>query len=183
MILAAIKDNLFSSSYTAINISSKVTILDAIHFLARRLVEMETIVNCFRKGGFQVCSEDQPMEELEDQPLALPEVINSESYLHINDSAPFYTENDGIEDEIVEALRTKTSQQQDDDDLEDEPSVPRVTDVAATHSVQLLQLYFTEQGFNDKLQYALDACADEVKKKASKAMKQSTLDLYMSVVN
>ena len=144
---------------------------------------METIVNCFCKGGFQVCSEDQSMEELEDQPPALPEVINSESYLQIDDSAPCYTEDDGIEDEIVEALRTKTSPQQDDDNLEDEPSVARVTHAAARHSVQLLQRYFTEQGFSDKLQYALDACADEVMKKASAAMKQSTLDFHMSVVN
>ena len=106
---------------------------------------METIVNCFPKGGFQVCSKEQPIEELEDQPPALPKVINNESYLHIEDSAPCYKENDGIEDEIFEALRTNTSQQQDDDDLEDEPSVPRVTDAAARHSVQLLQPYFTEQ--------------------------------------
>ena len=36
---------------------------------------------------------------------------------------------------------------------------------------------------SDKLQCALDACADEVTKKASVAMKQSTLELHMSVVN
>ena len=47
-------------------------------------MKIETIVNCFCKEGFQVCSEDQPMEELEDQPPALPEMINSESYLHID---------------------------------------------------------------------------------------------------
>ena len=45
---------------------------------------METIANCFLKGGFQVCSEGQPMEEPEDQP-ALSEVTNSDSYLHIDD--------------------------------------------------------------------------------------------------
>ena len=62
-------------------------------------MKMETIVNCFRKGGFQVCSE--PMEEPEDQPSALPEVINSDSYLDIDDEAPCYAENDSIEDEML----------------------------------------------------------------------------------
>ena len=81
MTLAAIEDNLVSLSSTAINISSNVKILVAVRFLARRwrLMKMETIANCFCKGGFQVCSEYQPMEEPKDQP-ALPEVINSDSY-------------------------------------------------------------------------------------------------------
>ena len=177
MILAAIEDNLVSSSSTAIDISSKVTILDAIRFLARswRLVKMETIANCFHKGGFQVCSEDQPMEEPEDQP-AWPEVINSDSYLHIDDEAPCHTDNDSIEDEIVEAFKSKKLQQQDDPEDDDEPGDPRVTHAAARHSVQLLQRYFTEQGFSDKLHCALDMCADQVLKKAFSAMKQSTLD-------
>lgn len=81
------------------------------------------------------------MEEPEDQPRALPEVINSDSQLHIDDEAPCYAENDSIEDEIVEALRSKTPQQQDDheadddqdDDQDDETSVSRVTHVAVRH--------------------------------------------------
>ena len=75
-------------------------------------------------------------------------------------------------------LRSKTPQQQgdheEDDEPDDEPGTPRVTNAAARHSVQLLQRYLTEQGFSDKLQCALDTCAE-------KGYETSTLDLQVSV--
>ena len=84
--IAAIEDSVVSTSCTAIEVSSKVSILDAIRLLAKswQQVNGKTIVNCFRKGGFvKLLPEDsRPSEEPEangneeDDSLSLPEVIN-----------------------------------------------------------------------------------------------------------
>ena len=54
MTVAAIEDNLASSSSTATDSSSKFTLLDPIRFVAKswQQVKGDTIANCFRKGGF-----------------------------------------------------------------------------------------------------------------------------------
>ena len=136
---------------------------------------METIANCFLQEGFQVCSEGQPMEEPQDQ-LALSEVTNNYNYLHIEDETPCYADNDSIEDEIVEALKRKKPPLQDDPEEDDKFGDRKFTHPSYRNSVQLLQCYFTEQDFSDKLHCVLDMCSDQVLKKASSAMIQSTLD-------
>ena len=59
IIISAVDDNLVDGSVTAIDISSKISLLDAIYFLARswRLVKHETITNCFHKSGFGTLAE------------------------------------------------------------------------------------------------------------------------------
>ena len=42
----------------------------------------------------------------------------------------------------------------------DENGEPMVTHTAARHSVQLLQCYFVEQGFDDNGHASLNACTD-----------------------
>ena len=84
MTVAAIEDNLASSSSTATDISSKVTLLDTRRFVAKswRQVKADTIANCFRKGDFRdVTTYEEPsgseepfVSEADDEP-ALPEVI------------------------------------------------------------------------------------------------------------
>ena len=55
MIIAGIEDSLVSSSASAIDISSKISLLDAIYSVARswRKAKPETITNCSRKCGFR----------------------------------------------------------------------------------------------------------------------------------
>ena len=64
MIISIIDQNLMNSSVTAIDISSKISLLDAIYFLARswRRVKQATIANCFHKSGFGTLS---TVEELD----------------------------------------------------------------------------------------------------------------------
>ena len=113
--LDAIEDSVFSASSTAMEISSKVTILDAIRFLAKswRQVKAKTIINCFAKGGFR-----RPVAEPEDAPLApdeeldvrasdvvaLPEVINGAEYIGIDHNAPCFVEETGLEDAVVDDI-------------------------------------------------------------------------------
>ena len=60
---------------------------------------------------------------------------------------------------------------------------PTVTHAAARHAVQVLERYFMEQGFNETLTAALDACSDAVRRKASASTKQTTLDRFFSWTN
>ena len=191
MTVAAIEDNLASSSSTATDISSKVTLLDAIRFVAKswRQVKADTIANCFQKGGFRdVTTSEEPsgseepfISEADDKP-ALPEVINGDNYLHVDDDVPCFTEDDYLEDYIVEAVSSKRPRQEDSCECEEEDDpdpVPLVSHSEAKHSMQLLQRYFVEQGFSEEHHAALDMCAGEVFRQAASNTRQSTLDRFI----
>ena len=191
MTIAAIEDNLASSSSTATDISSKVTLLDAIRFVAKswRQVKANTIANCFRKGGFRDVttseepsgSEEPSVSEADDEP-ALPEVINGDNYLHVDDDMPCFAEDDYLEDYIVEAVSSKRPRQEDSCKCEEEDDtdlVPLVSHSEARHSTQLLQRYFVEQGFSEEHHAALDVCAGKIFCKAASVTRQSTLDRFI----
>ena len=55
--------------------------------------------------------EPSMVEAAEAQPL--PEVVNGESYVRIDDDIPCFNENDNIEDDIVEAISSKRPRQED----------------------------------------------------------------------
>ena len=57
------------------------------------------------------------VEAAEAQPL--PEVVNGESYVRIDDDIPCFNENDNIEDDIVEAISSKRPRQEDGGEGED----------------------------------------------------------------
>ena len=61
-----------------------------------------------RKSG-----EPNLVEAAEAQPL--PEVVNGESYVRIDDEIPCFNENDNIEDDIVEAISSKRPRHEDGD--------------------------------------------------------------------
>ena len=192
--IAAIDDSVLSASCTAIEVSSKVSILDAIRFLAKswRQVKAKTISNCFRKGGFvKLLPEDATLPEEpgvdaneQDDTLSLPEVVNGTEYLGIDDDAPCFAEDNHLEDDIVEVIvndRSCTEDSLSGDDLDDDTDrEPAVTHAAARRAVQLLERYFVEQGFSETLTTALDTCSDAVRRKASGNKKQITLDRFLS---
>ena len=132
MTSAAIEDSLVSTTSTATDVSSKVTILDAIRFVAKswRQVKAQTIANCFRKGGFQVVtaseegteSGEAASLEAEEEPV-LPEVVNGKSYLHIDKDIQCFNDEDVLEDDIIEAVSSKRPCQSEDGS-EDEDSDP-----------------------------------------------------------
>ena len=85
---------------TVIEVSLKVSILDAIRLLAKswRQVESKMMFNCFQKGGFMKPlpkghsgSQDPGVDGNErDDTLSLPEVINGAEHLNIDDAAQCY---------------------------------------------------------------------------------------------
>ena len=191
--IAAIEDSIVSTSCTAIEVSSKVSILDAIRLLAKswRQVKGKTILNCFQKGGFvKPLLEDSRLSQEpgvdrneEDDSLSLPEVVNGAEYLDIDDDAPCFPEDNNLEDNIVEAIVNERScadgnDDTDDDSDEEQTIEPTVTHTAARRAIQVLERYFVEQGFSGTLTAALDTCSDAVRRKASASTKQTTIDRF-----
>ena len=146
----------------------------------------QTIANCFGKGGFRVVTASEEGTEsgeavsleAEEEPV-LPEVVNGESYLRIDEDIQCFKDEDVLEDDIVEAVSSKRLCQSEDGS-EDEDSDPdeEVAHAAARRSVQLLQRYFIEQGVSDAYHAAIDMCADEVFRRANAKMRQTTLDSF-----
>ena len=110
--IAGIEDNLISSLSPAIDISSRLSLLDAVYYVAKswRRVKAETIANCFRKCGFMAITdstrEELNMIEIEEEP-ALPEVTNGDGCLNMDNDAQCYEEDGKFDDEIIEEIVRK----------------------------------------------------------------------------
>ena len=171
MTIAGIDDSLVSSSASAIDISSRISLLDAIYFVARswRKVKPETISNCFRKCGFRTQtsssgeSGDEPI--LMGEELALTGVLNGEHYLNIDTDIPCFEEAQDFDEEIINEIVSKRiclDDYPEDDDVDDEFVQPIITHQVARQCIQTLQRYFLEQGVSEVQNAALDICAEEV---------------------
>ena len=111
----------------------------------------------------------------------MPEVVNGNSYLLIDEDMKCYNEDGTLEDDIVETLSNKRLCLEDGSDSDsDNDTVVRISHVAAKRSIQVLQQYFVEQGFSDTLHASLDMCADEVFSNAASKMAQTTLDSFLA---
>ena len=69
----------------------------------------------------------------------------------------------------------------EDKDGDADEEVAKTTHAAARYSIQLLQryMYLIEQGISDAYHAAIDMCVDEVFRRASSRMRQTTLDSFM----
>ncbi|KAI6653397.1 Tigger transposable element-derived protein 4-like [Oopsacas minuta] len=76
---------------TVLHKGSKISLLDAIYFLAIswRLVKQATIANCFHKSVFGTL-ENVEESELIDEKRVLKEVTNGDDYLNIDKDAPCF---------------------------------------------------------------------------------------------
>ena len=74
--LVHIEENILNPSSTAIDVSSKISILQAVSFVAKswRSVKKATIINCFSKAGFFILSPCVIDEN--DEEFGLPEINN-----------------------------------------------------------------------------------------------------------
>ena len=84
MTLAYIEENILNPSSTAIDVSSNISILQAVSFVAKswREVKEASITNCFSKAGFftlSPCVIDENDEE-----FSLPDINNGEEYNNID---------------------------------------------------------------------------------------------------
>ena len=182
MTLAYIEENILNPSSTAIDVSSKISILQAVSFVAKswQAVKEATIINCFSKAGFftlSPCVIDENDEE-----LSLPEINNGEEYNNIDAELPCYSETNVPDDEIVETMIAKRPclEQSDNDDNDEVDPVPLIMHAEAKLQILGLQRYFTEQGSDHAAHSLLDKCADLVHLRGATAIKQTTLLNYMN---
>ncbi len=184
MTLSYIEENILNPSSTAIDVSSKISILQAMSFVAKswRAVNEATIINCFRKPGFFTLSPSVIDEN--DEEFTLPEINNGEEYnnIHADAELPSYSETNVPDDEIVETIIAKRSclEQSDNDDNDEVDPVPLIMHTEAKLQILGLQRYFTEQGFDHAAHSLLDKCADLVHLRGATAIKQTTLLNYMN---
>ncbi|XP_035212025.1 tigger transposable element-derived protein 6-like [Stegodyphus dumicola] len=147
-ILESIDENLLTTSTTAREISSKISLLQAIQFVADswRAIKATTIQNCFTNCGFKPLeiSENLSNEENEDM-LQVPICINYEEFSTIDNNLPCYDDNENCEDSIVEGIKSKHGKLDEDDDDDDESPVP-VTNQEAKKCIATLQRYFMQEG-------------------------------------
>ena len=182
MTLAYIEENILNPSFTAVDVSSKISILQAVSFVSKswQAVKEATIINCFSKAGFftlSPCVIDENDEE-----FGLPEINNEEEYNNIDAELSCYRETNVPDDEIVETIIAKRPcLEQSDNNANDEVDpVPLITHAEAKLQILGLQRYFTEQGSDHAAHSLLDKCADLVHLKGATAIKQTTLLNYMN---
>ena len=180
--LAYIEENILNPSSTAIDVSSKISILQAVSFVAKswRAVKEATIINCFSKAGFFTlppCVIDENDEE-----FSLPDINNGEEYNNTDAELPCCSETNVPDVEIVETIIAKRPclEQSDNDDNDEVDPVPLITHAEAKLQILGLQCYFTEQGFDHAAHSLLDKCADLVHLRGATAIKQITLLNYMN---
>ena len=92
MTLAYIEENILNPSSTAIDVSSKISILQAVSSVSKsgRAVKEATIIHCFSKAGFftsSPCVIDENDEE-----FSLAEINNEEEDNNIDAESPCYSE-------------------------------------------------------------------------------------------
>ncbi len=176
MTLAYREENILNPSSTAIDVSSKISILQAVSFVAKswRAVKEATITNCFSKAGFftlSPCVIDENDEE-----FGLPEINNEEEYNNTDALSYLVTEKPNVpDDEIVETMIAKRPCLEQSDNDDNDEVVPLITHAEAKLQILGLQRYFTEQGSDHAAHSLLDKCADLVHLRGATAIKQTTL--------
>ena len=182
MTLAYIEENILNPFSTAIDVSSKISILQAVSFVAKswREAKEATIINFFRKAGFFTLPPSVIDEN--DEEFSLPEINNGEEYNNIDTELTCYSETNVPDDEIVETIIAKRPclEQSDNDDNDEVDPVPLITHAEVKPQILGLQCYFTEQGFDHAAHSLLDKCADLVHLRGATAIKQTTLLNYMN---
>jgi len=175
-ILKAIEDNLVTPSTCAIDISSKLNILQAIQFVADswRKVSSVTIQHCFAHCGFR------PLIDLPIPPIVSIEndVGNGELFIKIDDGVQCFNENenyDHILDEIAE--RSLQNEESDDDGYDVQPV--KITTREAEKCIDQLRLYFMQNENGNAPTTSLDVCADFIKKQSFDKLNQRTMDDFL----
>ena len=109
-------------------------------------------------------------------------MTNVDGYLNIDKYLQcFEGSNSNYDDDIIEGIMSKRACLQDsseDDEDDDVISQPMISNALARESIQNLQRYYIEQGFDDAAQKALDTCAEVVYRRFVSSRKQSTIDNY-----
>lgn len=179
-ILKAIEDNLVTPSTCAIDISSKINILQAIQFVADswRKVSSVTIQHCFAHCGFR------PLIDLPIHPIISIEnyvaqcVGNGELFIKIDDGVQYFNENENY-DNILDEIAERSLQNEESDDDDDDVQPVKITKRGAEKCIDQLRLYFMQNENGNASTTSLDVCADFIKKQSFDKLNQRTMDDFL----
>lgn len=173
-ILDKIEDNLLESKSTAIDISKKINILQAIQFISDswRDVSSQTIKNCFRKCDFSEESYniDQQLEPNSEENDNV-RVLNNVEFEQLDSNVQCYDQNEYVDDVIIQSIQ---DQYNSDEDTDEEPDPP-IRLQEAKKSLETLRLFFLQQGNEESPISALDTCSDYIRQQTLKCKKQSNI--------
>ena len=125
-ILESIDENLLTSSTTAKEISSKISLLQGIQFVADswRAIKTTTIQNCFSVCGLKPLEIPEISSNEENEDMLQVPIINYEEFSTIDNDLPCYDDNEDCEDSIVEEIISKHKKHKKLDEDDDDPPVP-----------------------------------------------------------
>ncbi|VVC29245.1 DDE superfamily endonuclease domain [Cinara cedri] len=178
-VLKAIEDNLVIPSTCAIDISSKINILQAIQFVADswRKLSSVTIQHCIAHCGFR------PLIDLPILPFASIEndvaqcVGNGELFLKIDDGVRCFNENENY-DNILEEIAERSLKNEESDD-DDYVQPVKITTRETEKCIDQMRLYFMQNGNENVSTTSLDVCADFVHKQSFNELQQRRLDDFL----
>ena len=159
--LKAIEESLLTAASTAKEISSKISLLQAIEFISISWLKVKTstITNCYKHCGFkhEYQNEDHgnPIE-INSYENSISTVNNSQEFLTIDANLKCFDENgDGLEEQIINDIVHKRFADEDGENLE-EPHF--ITDAEAKSHIEELRRYFMKEGHELSPREALDKC-------------------------
>lgn len=174
-ILQEVEENLLNTASTAIDVSARVNLLQAIQFLADswRQVSKTTIQNCFSHCGFTPTESTEEAENqyVNDAMSLIQQVTNVDEFLQIDENC-ICVHNEECDDAIVEKLTCSATDETNNE--QDEPE--RVTIQNAKNCIAELQQYFMQEGSEGSPLPELQVCANFVERMSVKHNRQSRLD-------
>jgi len=159
-ILKAIEDNLVTPSTCAIDISSKINIIQAIQFVADswRKVSSVTIQHCFAHCGFRPLI-DLPIPSIASIENDVAQCVgNGELFIKNYDSEQCFNENEN-DDNILDEISERSLQNEESDDVQP----VKITTREAEKCIDQLRLYFMQNENGNAPTILLDVCADFIK--------------------
>ncbi|XP_060872747.1 tigger transposable element-derived protein 6-like [Metopolophium dirhodum] len=143
-ILEKIEDNLLESKSTAIDISKKINILQAIQFISDSWRDLE------------------PNSEENDN----VRVLNNVEFEQLDSNVQCYDQNEYVDDVIIQSIQY---QHNSDEDTDEEPDPP-IRLQEAKKSLETLRLFFLQQGNEESPISALDTCSDYIRQQTLKSI-------------
>ena len=129
-----------SPETTATDYAKKLTLLDTVHLLstAWKNVKQQTMVNCYRKAGFQIPTVER-QNAVTDDDLVIPTIIpqnDFDRYVNHDSDTPCH----GLltDEEIAHSVREQPTDPQEDIDNEDKHEENQLP-LTATHAYDCLQ--------------------------------------------
>lgn len=181
-VLESVERSIYSKTTNAQEISSKISILQAIQLVAKSWKEISssTIQNCFSHCGMKVPNLISVVSNnnLDSNCYELENIDNFEEFINIDEHLVCYDDNEDLMETILEQIKPLSEQEEENDD-ETDLCVDYISDKEAKRCISILKKYFMQIGNENSPMSALDSCADFVAVKSIKKLRQGTLDNFL----